>query len=316
MVDFRYHLISLIAVFLALGLGILMGTVVLNDQLVDGLKRDIGDVREHNENLEKEIVDLDSRIAGANTFASEVSEWLTAGALEGRVVVLVELEGTDGDTVGDIEDSIVEAGGEVPTTIVVTDKFQLGSTVEREQLALAIDSTSATASDLRFEAGGVLGARLAAAAAEAPTAARPQDVAQERLGNLLRDLADLEYVTVDAPEDESIVPSNAMFMVLGGNNNERPYDATGLITSLVAELSSRGAPTLVAEPAESAWGLVTAIRDDPEAAARVATVDQADTVEGRIAVVLGLQRAFAGSTDHYGVGQGATQIIPDPAPVS
>ena len=316
MVDFRYHLISLIAVFLALGLGILMGTVVLNDELVDGLRRDIEDVRKHNADLEEEIVGLDRRTDAADAFASQVSEWLTAGALEGRVVVVVQLEGTDGDMVGGIEDSIEEAGGEAPTTIVVTDKFELGSTIERDQLALAIDSASSTETDLRFEAGGALGARLAAAAAEAPTAARPQDVAQERLRDLVRELEDLEFMTVDAPEDQSLVPSNAMFLVLGGDTSDRAYDATGLVTSLVTELSSRGAPTLVAEPAESGWELVSAVRDDAEAAARVSTVDQADTVEGRIAVVLGLQRAFAGSTDHYGVGSGATRIIPDPAPLS
>ena len=41
MIDFRYHLVSIVAVFLALGLGILMGTAVLNDALVKSLRDDI-----------------------------------------------------------------------------------------------------------------------------------------------------------------------------------------------------------------------------------------------------------------------------------
>ena len=313
MVDFRYHLISLIAVFLALGLGILMGTVVLNDALVESLEQDIDQAQDRNKDLEEEIGILDRQIAAANAFSSEAAPWLTTEVLTGRVIVIVQLEGTDGDMVGSLRDGIEDAGGEVPTTLVLTDRFALQDQIERDQLALVIDSESGTAIDLRFDAGSVLGSRLAAAAAEAPTAARPQDVGRERLAELLRGLQDADFVSVDAPEGQTIVPSNAMFLVLGGNESEETYNAAGLVAALVAELSSRGAPTLVAEPAGSTWELVAAVREDPEAATRVATVDQADTIEGRIAVVLGLERAFQGTTDHYGVGQGATRVIPEPA---
>lgn len=313
MIDFRYHLISLVAVFLALGLGILMGTVVLDDALVDSLDRDIKDLRKHNADLESEIDQQDRRIDGANAFANEAATWLTRDALEGRVIVVIQLEGTDGDMIGSIRDSVEDAGGELATTMVLSNRFELQDQIDRDQLALVIDSSSGAAVDLRFEAGALIGTRLANAAAEAPTPARPQDVAQERLVTLMRQLVEIDFVSVDEPERGTLVPSNAMFLVLGGGASERPYDATGLVASLVAELSSRGAPTLVAEPAESTWGLVDVVRDDPEAGTRVATVDQANTVEGQVAVVLGLQRAFQGATDHYGVGPGATQVIPEPA---
>jgi hypothetical protein len=313
MVDFRYHLISLVAVFLALGLGILMGTVVLNDALVDSLKSDISDVRDTNESLEGEISRQDRRISAANAFADEAAPWLTAGALEARVIVLIQLEGTDGDTVGSVRDAVEDAGGEIPTTIVLSDRFQLQDQIERDQLALIIGSSSGAARDLRAETGTHLGARLAAAGAEAPTASRPQDVAQEKLRQLLRDLESAEFVSVDADDNQSIVPSNSMFLVLGGDSSPRPYDSTELVTALVVETTARAAPTLVAEHAESTWGLVREVRDDPDAGTGVSTVDQANTVEGQVAIVLGLQRAFAGSTGHYGVGPGASRVIPEPA---
>ena len=313
MVDFRYHLISLVAVFLALGLGILMGTVVLNDALVDSLKADISDVRDTNQSLEDEINRQDRRISAANAFADEAAPWLTTEALEARVIVLIQLEGTDGDTVGSVRDAVEDAGGEIPTTIVLSDRFQLQDQIERDQLALIIGSSSGAARDLRAEAGTQLGTRLAAAGAEAPTAARPQDVAQERLRELLRELESADFVSVDADDNQSIVPSNSMFLVLGGDASSRAYDSTELVTALVVETTARGTPTLVAEHTESTWGLVPAVRDDPDAGNAVSTVDQADTVEGQVAVVLGLQRAFAGSTGHYGVGPGATRVIPEPA---
>lgn len=312
MIDFRYHLISLVAVFLALGLGILMGTVVLNDALVDSLRADIRDVRRYNQNLEAEISQQDRRIDAANAFADEAAPWLTAEALTGRVVVLVQLEGADGDMVGGVRDSVEDAGGEIPTTISISDRFRLADQIERDQLALVIGSSSGAAADLRIETGRQLGTRLAAASAEAPTQARPQDVAQERLRQFLRALEGAEFLSVDA-QDDTIVPNNAMFLVLGGSTSDRAYDPTGFVVALAADLSTRGGPTLVGEPAESTWGLTAAVREDPEAGTTVATVDQANTVEGRIAVVLGLERAFAGATDHYGVGPGATRVIPEPA---
>lgn len=313
MVDFRYHLISLIAVFLALGLGILMGTVVLNDQLVDSLRRDISQVRQRNASLEEEIGTLDRRIDAADAFAAEALPWLTTGVLEGRVVILVQLEGTDGDMVGSLREGIEDAGGEIPTTLVLSDRFALQDPIERDQLALITGSESGAAIDLRIDVGTLLGSRLASASGEAPTAARPQNFAQERLAQVLRDLQDADFVSLDAPEGQTIVPSNAMFLLLGGSESDRPYNTGGLVAALAAELSSRGAPTLVAEHAESTWELLIAVREDPEASTRVATVDQGNTVEGRIAVVLGLDRAFAGSTDHYGVGPGATRLLPEPA---
>ncbi|MFN2523414.1 MAG: copper transporter, partial [Mycobacteriales bacterium] len=38
-IDFRYHLVSIIAVFLALALGIVVGTTALNGGIVDTLRR-------------------------------------------------------------------------------------------------------------------------------------------------------------------------------------------------------------------------------------------------------------------------------------
>lgn len=314
MVDFRYHLVSIIAVFLALGLGILMGTAVLNDALVDSLKKDIETLGERVDARQAEIEELDRRVDAANAFANEAAPRLTSGALQGRTVVVVQFEGTNGDMVGAIHDSIADAGGEVVTTFVLSDRFALGDPIERDQLALIVDSAAARPADIRVDAGAALGARLAAAAAEAETSQRPQDVAQERLQDMLRQLEDAQFVAVDAPEEGPLVPSNSVFLVLGGSGDEAPYDPTSLATALAAELARRGAPTLVGEPANSTWGLVTAVRDDPEAGAESATVDQADTIEGRVAVVLGLERAFQGTTDHYGVGPGATQVIPEPAP--
>ncbi|HET7720262.1 MAG TPA: copper transporter, partial [Acidimicrobiales bacterium] len=62
MINLRYHIVSLVAVFLALGLGIVMGTTVidrvtvdaLNDRL-DTVQRSQGAVREENGRLKAQV---------------------------------------------------------------------------------------------------------------------------------------------------------------------------------------------------------------------------------------------------------------------
>ena len=51
MVNFRFHIVSLIAVFLAIGLGILMGSAVVKGAIVDRLDREIDQVRKESDNL-------------------------------------------------------------------------------------------------------------------------------------------------------------------------------------------------------------------------------------------------------------------------
>lgn len=312
MVDFRYHLISIVAVFLALGLGILMGTIVLDDALVKSLKADIDSLRKRVDTRQEEIAELDQRIDAANAFTGEVVPWLTEDALEGRLIVTIQLEGSDGNMVGGVRDAIESSGGELVSNIVLSQRFRLQDQIERDRLALITESTSGEAVELRTEAGSALGARLAAAAAEAPTEVRAQGSAQERLRELTRALEDAEFISVDA-DDEAIVASNSMFLVLAGDQADRPYDPTSLVVSLSAAVAARGVPILVAEPSGSTWGVVEAIREEADTQTDVATVDQGDTVEGQIAVVLGLERAFEGSVGHYGVGPGATRVIPEPA---
>jgi hypothetical protein len=316
LIDFRYHLISIIAVFLALGLGILMGSVVLDDRFVEHLNQQVRGFAERNDELQEQIDSLDARLDASQAFALQSAPWLLQDALQGRNVVLVQIEGIDGEIVSELRSSIESAGGAVPTTITLTEKLALEGQPERDQLALAIDSSAATAREIRGEAASLLGDRLSAAAVEPTTPNRPQSVAQHRLGTLLEQLQDAEFVAVDGTADLSVIPSGSLFLVVGGTPDVAGYDAASMTVSLVSSMSERGAAVLAAEPLDSRWELVQAIRDDGEASTRVSTVDQAGAIEGQIAVALGLREQFEGRTDHYGVADNATKVIPEPSPES
>ncbi|WP_341855249.1 copper transporter [Brachybacterium sp. GPGPB12] len=84
MIDFRYHLVSLISVFLALAVGIVLGAGPLRENLGDQLAGQVERLRTEQERLRTEA----ERLAGENdqlsSFITEVGPELVDGTLEGR----------------------------------------------------------------------------------------------------------------------------------------------------------------------------------------------------------------------------------------
>src|SRR5699024_12868362 len=70
-IDFRYHLVSIIAVFLALTVGLVLGTTMLQDPLLNTLKSETADLRGTSEDLRAERDVADSVNTGADEMRSE-----------------------------------------------------------------------------------------------------------------------------------------------------------------------------------------------------------------------------------------------------
>jgi hypothetical protein len=310
-IDFRYHLISIVAVFLALGIGILMGSFVLGEGLVNQLDAQLHRIDERNKNLQALVGELQAQVDRGEGFARISRDYLIANELQGEQIVLFTFEGVDGALLDQVRTSVEEAGGVVATTIAATDKLALDSAAERDQLALILASAAAEGVELRTELGEEVGRRAAVAAeASGGVGFGPADRA---LGVLLSDLAEAEFTTVERSSEEvPLVPPGASFVVAGGSPEEAPFRIAEYSVALATRLASQGAPVAAAEPSTSAWGLSTMLRVDDDAQNVVSTVDNADTIQGSIALVLGLEQAEDGIVGHYGVGPDAQAIIPEP----
>ena len=93
MISWRYHLVSIVAVFLALGLGVLTGTTVLNDNLVRNLKAQTKTLKADLDELRASVDDLQSQLGTMGTFAEQAVPYLVGGRLATRQVVVVSEEG-------------------------------------------------------------------------------------------------------------------------------------------------------------------------------------------------------------------------------
>jgi hypothetical protein len=318
MIDFRYHLISLIAVFFALGLGILMGSVVLDEQLVERLENRVTGFADSNDELRRRVSDLDDRVDAFQAFTTEAEGRLLGGALVDERVVVVEFEGTDGSVTDGVRQAVEMAGGRVVTTITLTNRIALTGTAERDQLALILRSSAATNRGLRIELAEELGGRMAAASLTGTNESSGSVVATRRLEDLLEVLREEDYVAVDNDTGET-VPPDSVIALLAGSSDEAPFSVQDVSLRLSESLAERGLGVTVGEPSTSEWGIVASVRDDAEARNEVSTVDQAETVVGRIAIALALSQADEGVTGHYGLSDGADSVIPsrpEPTPTA
>lgn len=304
MIDFRYHLVSIMAVLIALSIGVVLGTGTLGGPLLDDLENNVRELRARNADLESEISTLEDRIQTEESFAEAAHPYVIQGALQGRPAVVIEMQGADGALADQVRSDIARAGGTTTTTIELREKLALREVIDADELALAISSVQGAARALREEAAQMLGSRLAAAATGASgSGATP----------LLEDLQTAGFIDVERDSEEgSVIPQGATFFIVGGRETDAPFDIAPFIVQLSTTLGGAGAPTLVAEPSLSLWELVSSIRADGDARDSVSTVDNVDTLSGRAAVVLGMERILSDEVGHFGRGPGAEQLLPEP----
>jgi hypothetical protein len=132
--NLRYHIVSLVAVFLSLTIGLLLGTIVAErgtldaqrSALVSSLERDFADLSERNATLQTEN---EARV----DFLGVILPDLIGGRLADKTVLLLVNTGrTDG--LGSTQEAIVAAGG-VPVTLTI-ERQGLGLDDPEIQLAL------------------------------------------------------------------------------------------------------------------------------------------------------------------------------------
>ncbi len=315
MIDFRYHLISIIAVLLALAIGIFAGSGFLGGPLLDDLERRQSNLERKNDDYKAINQSLRGELSQVNDFVAAVEPVLVEDALLSEHVVVIELEGTDTDTVDGLVEAVQGAGGIASSRVTLTDNFALDQQTDLDQLALIVESPASRPREVRRDAIREIGIAVARAGAFAGGEPRGVAAAIERLRTLLDDLDRAGFVSVEQIDSESPVPPGTSFVIAGGSTDPAPYDVAATVAELGVQIAQQGNPVIVAEPATSVWGLTTGIRDDEDVAEQVATSDQADEIEGRIATVLGLAAVRRGEdAGHYGIGPGATALIPSSPP--
>jgi Copper transport outer membrane protein, MctB len=308
MINFRFHIVSIIAVFLALGLGVLMGSAVVNGAIVDRLDREISDVRKESNNLRAANREANDALDRANQYANDSAAYSVDGRLPDVPVVLVAERGVDEGTVNDTATLLRAAGANVPATFWLEDKWKLDSDDDAAALREAVDLLGGDNS-VRTRALDELAARLTEPGA-VPIDPESPDVVTR--------LVEAGFVTVEGDNVDlaTFPPGPARVVVVTGTDST--FAGTDVTLDTARAFVDVDAPTVAAEvfaqhsgsDAPARGAAVAPVRTDDDLATRVTTVDDLDLVAGRVATVLSLQDLVAGVVGHYGYGDGATSPLP------
>ena len=118
MIDFRYHLVSLIAVFLAVALGIIIGTTALNEPLQANIEGQVTELEQDKRALEDRTQQLQAQLDTSDAFGEAVAPALVDGALaDSSVLLILGNEDVLPEQVEQVTALITEAGGTVSGTI-------------------------------------------------------------------------------------------------------------------------------------------------------------------------------------------------------
>lgn len=318
MINLRYHIVSLVAVFLALAIGIVVGSTVLKEGTVTVLRTTSNGLIKESEQRRAENKVLEERVLDYEAFGTAVLPELARDRLKGRSAVLLDTDRVDDTTRKKVEDALRAAGADVDGRITFSsDRLGLAAEGDRTALNALLETDQADPVALRWSLADRLANRLANPARLPQGANRIQDV----LTGLddAKFLADLKLA--DKTMKDGTVPfprTGSMFVVIGPTDNPTPLDPLTFLVPLADRLSARIAPAPVAgvealAPGGTSWvEKLRAARDVPD---RVSTVDAVDQVYGQAALVEALQRRWQNEpTGHYGTKAKNTGLLPESAP--
>jgi hypothetical protein len=312
-IDFRYHLVSLIAVFLAVALGIVIGTTALNEPILADIEHQVTDLEQDKRGLEDQTQQLQTQVDSADAFGAAVAPALVAGTLAGRSVLLVTTtEDVAPETVDQVTALINQAGGTVNGSIALRPEFSDPSTAASLQSYVTGPGLPTGFRLPETDDTGQLVGSLMGQAFMIPAngGAAPDGAA---VSSVLGGLVALDVLTQTS---DSLTPANyAVVLTAGAFTGDDAADRNATVVDLVTALDAAGSGAVVAGDAASAGdnGLVGALRGDPTLSAAVSTVDNVGSVAGRISTVLALGSEGEGTSGRYGTGEDTQPVPPVPA---
>lgn len=291
MINFRYHIVSLMAVFLALSVGIAVG-VSLGPSVDQGLLRQAEQDRKQVAELRNEINRRNALEEYRRAYDEQAGEPVIDGALRDVRVAVVTMPDAPGRVVTDLIAAVAKAGGTVVREVEVRpDAFDPArSEALTEALAGLADQIPLTEDMTQAEKVGVALAR--SVASTQPEARDPLALALDTA------LTRAGFATISRSTDAQA----QLVIVVTAPATGPPVESDLLTAHVQLYLALRDrAPVVLAGPnsVEIEGTDVLAARTDPEGSQRLSTVDVADLGSGVVTTVLAGQEQLLGREGHH-----------------
>jgi hypothetical protein len=277
----RYHAASLIAVFLALAVGILIGAEFGGDALTE-TRRDL----EHSlvgnlQDARSRADELSGQLNRSDEFGERVYPVLTRERLEGKRIAIIALGGLPGEITSEVEDALGPTGAKLVGVGVVREPVDINGL--SGDLAKTRFSDLRTNSDALSELGTGLGRQLVLGGT------LPEVVRGQLFSRASGTFGALDGVIVVRNQPEDMGP------VQRGKANQ-------LESALMSGITATRTPAVGIETSTTEPSSVSFFQSND-----LSSVDDVDLTAGRLAMVF----AMLGAEGSFGVKGSADRLLPD-----
>lgn len=319
MIDFRYHLVSLISVFLALAVGIVLGAGPLRESIGTQLAGQVEQLRTEQDELRAQSEDLASQKDQLSTFITEVGPDLVEDTLPEQDVVVISDDNSTRAAVTHITGLLESSGARTVTHVDLQPSLWDPAAESRRADALqAVAETAPVVLDRSLQDSEQLSALIATLLTEDT----PPEFTPALREQVWRVLADHQLVTVDeeapGPHDAVVYAGADPGTLAVGTDDDatatqRAQQLLVMQTSLLESLATRDVPTVIAAatPAnDGTVGILRTVRGDTRFA-ELSTTDRLQEADGPVLAVLALVEQVRGGSGSYGTTVDADARVPD-----
>jgi hypothetical protein len=315
MIDFRYHLVSIVAIFLALAVGLLLGSTVLRPYALKGLQA-VSKVEQHQiDSLQQARDQLQREVNAGNEFAQANAAQVLHQLLQDQQVVLVLAPGAPESVVSGVTQALGMAGATVTGQVQLQAPFFDTSPAGSEKLAQLAEHLAPLGTPLAGSAQAQASELIASSVLTKDGPGQP--VAGQRdsaSAQVINGLAAEGYLTATGnpwnPATLAVVVAPATPPAANDSNA-----ASQALVTLAQQLDIAGNGTVVAGSiGGSGPGSAIDVMRTGGRQGHLSSVDNADTPAGQIVVAQALFDRMHGKSGSYGVASTASAGAPSPAP--
>jgi len=317
-IDFRYHLVSIVAVFLALGLGLVLGSTALQPYVVRTLKKASANEKARIDQLFTAQGQLKGEIAGDQAFLQAAAHQLVGNLLAGEHVVLVTAPGAPGQVTTGISQLLKKDAGAVVTGEVQLQPSFVDNTPATNSKLAAITKqaaaqvgTTLVAGSPVAQAGQVIGGALLTRDGPGQPVAGQRDSSSKAV---LTGFAAAGFLTVSGQPPARATLAVVIVPAAPPSTNPSNPASQALVT-FAQQLKRAGRGTVVAGSVSgSGPGSAIDVMRNGGRAGGMSSVDNADYAIGQIVVAQALYGQLNGVSGSYGWTSSANSAGPSPVP--
>jgi hypothetical protein len=309
-IDFRYHLVSIVSIFLALAVGIVLGAGPLKEDIGNTLTSEVKNLRADKAALRAQLDAAEKGITARDEFTAASNRTLLAGRLADTTVAVVVLPGAEASLVKSTTETLTVAGAKIGSTVTVLDAWSDPDTSKvtfRNTLGQQLASQVQAPADPGE--GQIVDSVLARAIMAKAGASRDGAAAALeglRTGDLIRFTPD------------KVTPASIAVVIggsVGGSEADVRESRAAALSDLAGAIDANSAGAVLigtTPPAGSTneTSVVATARADGNLSKLLTTVDHGQLPMGQASMVFGLLEQEAGKAGQYGLDSGASAAFP------